>query len=118
MLHGQHVNKTDSAVRLTHSPSGIVVQCQNDRSQHRNREEAWKMLKSRLYEEEIRKRNVEKEEQESNKTDVGWGHQIRSYVLDQSRIKDLRTNVETGNTQKILDGDLDIFVEESLKRGL
>jgi len=115
---GQHVNKTDSAVRLTHSPSGIVVQCQNDRSQHRNREEAWKMLKSRLYEEEIRKRNAEKEAQESNKTDVGWGHQIRSYVLDQSRIKDLRTNVETGNTQKVLDGDLDIFVEESLKRGL
>ena len=115
---GQHVNKTDSAVRLTHSPSGIVVQCQNDRSQHRNREEAWKMLKSRLYEEEIRKRNAEKEAQESNKTDVGWGHQIRSYVLDQSRIKDLRTNVETGNTQKVLDGDLDIFIEESLKRGL
>ena len=115
---GQHVNKTDSAVRLTHSPSGIVVQCQNDRSQHRNREEAWKMLKSRLYEEEMRKRNAEKEAQESNKTDVGWGHQIRSYVLDQSRIKDLRTNVETGNTQKVLDGDLDIFIEESLKRGL
>ena len=115
---GQHVNKTDSAVRLTHSPSGIVVQCQNDRSQHRNREEAWKMLKSRLYEEEIRKRNAERDAQESNKTDVGWGHQIRSYVLDQSRIKDLRTNVETGNTQKVLDGDLDIFIEESLKRGL
>ena len=115
---GQHVNKTDSAVRLTHVPSGIVVQCQNDRSQHRNREEAWKMLRSRLYEEEIRKRNAEKEVQESSKTDVGWGHQIRSYVLDQSRIKDLRTNVETGNTQKVLDGDLDLFVEESLKRGL
>ena len=115
---GQHVNKTDSAVRLTHVPSGIVVQCQNDRSQHRNREEAWKMLRSRLYEEEIRKREAEKEAQESSKTDVGWGHQIRSYVLDQSRIKDLRTNVETGNTQKVLDGDLDIFVEESLKRGL
>ena len=115
---GQHVNKTDSAVRLTHLPSGIVVQCQNDRSQHRNREEAWKMLKSRLFEEEIRKANAEKEAQESTKTDVGWGHQIRSYVLDQSRIKDLRTNVETGNIQKVLDGDLDIFVEESLKRGL
>ena len=115
---GQHVNKTDSAVRLTHVPSGIVVQCQNDRSQHRNREEAWKMLRSRLYEEEIRKREAEKEAQESSKTDVGWGHQIRSYVLDQSRIKDLRTNVETGNTQKVLDGDLDLFVEESLKRGL
>ena len=115
---GQHVNKTDSAVRLTHVPSGIVVQCQNDRSQHRNREEAWKMLRSRLYEEEIRKRKAEKEAQESSKTDVGWGHQIRSYVLDQSRIKDLRTNVETGNTQKVLDGDLDLFVEESLKRGL
>ena len=114
---GQHVNKTDSAVRLTHIPSGIVVQCQNDRSQHRNRDEAWKMLKSKLYEEEIRKMLVEKQAQESTKTEVGWGHQIRSYVLDQSRIKNLRTSVETGNTQKVLDGDLDGFIEESLKRG-
>ncbi|OUW05433.1 MAG: peptide chain release factor 2 [Betaproteobacteria bacterium TMED156] len=115
---GQHINKTDSAVRLTHVPTGIVVQCQNDRSQHRNKEEAWKMLKSRMYEFELRKRNEEQKKMEESKTDVGWGHQIRSYVLDQSRIKDLRTQVETGNTQKVLDGDLDEFIIESLKRGI
>ncbi len=115
---GQHVNKTDSAIRITHIPSGIVVQCQNDRSQHRNRAEAMAMLKSRLYEAELRKRQVEQDKLEASKTDVGWGHQIRSYVLDQSRIKDLRTNVETGNTQKVLDGDLDLFIEASLKQGV
>ena len=104
---GQHINKTDSAVRLTHIPTGIVVQCQNDRSQHRNRDEAWQMLRSRLYEHEMRKRMAEQQKLEDTKTDVGWGHQIRSYVLDQSRIKDLRTNVEISNTQKVLDGDLD-----------
>jgi len=112
---GQHINKTDSAVRLTHLPTGIVVQCQNDRSQHRNRAEAMTMLKSRLYEHELRKRQVEQDKLEATKTDVGWGHQIRSYVLDQSRIKDLRTNVEISNTQKVLDGDLDPFIEASLK---
>ena len=115
---GQHINKTDSAVRLTHIPTGIVVQCQNDRSQHRNRAEAMAMLKSRLYELELRKRNEEKQALEDSKTDIGWGHQIRSYVLDQSRIKDLRTNVEIGNTQAVLDGDLDDFIEASLKQGL
>jgi peptide chain release factor 2 len=115
---GQHINKTDSAVRITHLPTNIVVQCQNDRSQHRNRAEAMAMLKSRLYETELRKRNAEKQALEDSKTDVGWGHQIRSYVLDQSRIKDLRTNVEVGNTQSVLDGDLDIFIEASLKQGL
>lgn len=115
---GQHINKTDSAVRLTHIPTGIVVQCQNDRSQHRNREEAWAMLRSRLYEHEMRKRMAEQQKLEDSKTDVGWGHQIRSYVLDQSRIKDLRTNVEISNTQKVLDGDLDTFIEASLKQGL
>jgi peptide chain release factor 2 len=115
---GQHINKTDSAVRLTHNPTGIVVQCQNDRSQHRNRDEAWKMLRSRLFEFELRKRHAELQKMEDAKTDVGWGHQIRSYVLDQSRIKDLRTQVETGNTQKVLDGDLDAFIEESLKQGV
>ncbi|MFM2108659.1 MAG: peptide chain release factor 2 [Pseudomonadota bacterium] len=115
---GQHINKTDSAVRLTHTPSGIVVQCQNDRSQHRNRAEAWAMLKSRLYELELRKRMSEQQKLEDSKTDIGWGHQIRSYVLDQSRIKDLRTNFETGNTKAVLDGDLDEFIAESLKQGV
>jgi peptide chain release factor 2 len=115
---GQHINKTDSAVRITHVPSGIVVQCQSDRSQHRNRAEAMMMLKSRLFELELRKRNEEKQAMEDAKTDIGWGHQIRSYVLDQSRIKDLRTNVEIGNTQSVLDGALDIFIQASLKQGL
>ena len=115
---GQHINKTDSAVRMTHLPTGIVVQCQNDRSQHRNRDEAWQMLKSRLYEHEMRKQREQQQKLEDSKTDVGWGHQIRSYVLDQSRIKDLRTNVEISNTQKVLDGDLDAFIEASLKQGL
>ncbi len=115
---GQHINKTDSAVRITHAPSGIVVQCQSDRSQHRNRAEAMAMLKSRLYEAELRKRNAEKQVMEDGKTDIGWGHQIRSYVLDQSRIKDLRTNVEIGNTQGVLDGDLDQFISASLKQGV
>ena len=115
---GQHINKTDSAVRLTHVPTGIVVQCQNDRSQHRNRDEAWQMLRSRLYEHEMRKRMEEQQKLEDSKTDVGWGHQIRSYVLDQSRIKDLRTSVEVSNTQKVLDGDLDAFITASLKSGL
>ena len=115
---GQHINKTDSAVRITHIPSGIVVQCQNDRSQHRNRAEAMAMLKSRLYEAELRKRQAEQQKLEDSKTDIGWGHQIRSYVLDQSRIKDLRTNVEIGNTQGVLDGDLDPLIEASLKLGV
>ncbi len=115
---GQHINKTDSAVRITHAPSGIVVQCQSDRSQHRNRAEAMAMLKSRIYEAELRKRNAEKQVMEDGKTDIGWGHQIRSYVLDQSRIKDLRTNVEVGNTQGVLDGDLDQFISASLKQGI
>jgi peptide chain release factor 2 len=115
---GQHINKTDSAVRITHEPTGIVVQCQNDRSQHRNRAEAMAMLKSKLYELELRKRNEQKQAMEDAKTDIGWGHQIRSYVLDQSRIKDLRTNVEIGNTQSVLDGDLDPFITASLKSGL
>ena len=115
---GQHINKTDSAVRITHIPSGIVVQCQSDRSQHRNRAEAMAMLKSRLFEMEMRKRNEEKQAMEDSKTDIGWGHQIRSYVLDQSRIKDLRTNIEIGNTQSVLDGALDVFIEASLKQGL
>ena len=115
---GQHINKTDSAIRITHAPTGIVVQCQNDRSQHRNKAEAMAMLKSRLYELEMQKRKAEADKLESAKTDVGWGHQIRSYVLDQSRIKDLRTNVEISNTQKVLDGDLDPFIEASLKQGV
>ncbi|BCK87519.1 peptide chain release factor RF2 [Sideroxyarcus emersonii] len=115
---GQHINKTDSAIRITHIPTGIVVQCQNDRSQHRNKAEAMSMLKSRLYELELRKRQSEADKLEASKTDVGWGHQIRSYVLDQSRIKDLRTNVEISNTQKVLDGDLDPFIEASLKQGV
>ena len=115
---GQHINKTDSAVRITHLPTNIVVQCQNDRSQHKNRAEAMSMLKSRLYEEELRKRNAEKQALEDTKSDIGWGHQIRSYVLDQSRIKDLRTNYEVGNTQAVLDGDLDDFIAASLKQGV
>jgi len=115
---GQHINKTDSAVRMTHGPTGIVVQCQNDRSQHRNRAEAMEMLKAKLYEHELRKRMSEQQKLEDSKTDVGWGHQIRSYVLDQSRIKDLRTNFETGNTKGVLDGDLDEFISASLKQGV
>ena len=115
---GQHINKTDSAVRLTHLPTGIVVQCQDGRSQHSNRDVAWKRLRSRLFDFEMRKRMEEQQKLEDTKTDVGWGHQIRSYVLDQSRIKDLRTNVEISNTQKVLDGDLDTFIEASLKQGL
>ncbi|HMA89471.1 MAG TPA: peptide chain release factor 2 [Burkholderiales bacterium] len=115
---GQHVNRTDSAVRITHIPSGIVVQCQNDRSQHRNRAEAMAMLKSRLYELELRNRQVERDKLEESKTEIAWGRQIRSYVLDQSRIKDLRTGVEVGNTQAVLDGDLDVFITASLKQGL
>ena len=115
---GQHINKTDSAVRITHIPTGIVVQCQSDRSQHRNRAEANAMLKSKLYELELRKRTEQKQALEDAKTDIGWGHQIRSYVLDQSRIKDLRTNVEIRNTQAVLDGDLDPFITASLKSGL
>jgi len=115
---GQHINKTDSAVRITHLPTNIVVSSQNDRSQHRNRAEAMAMLKSKLYELELRKRNEQKQALEDSKTDIGWGHQIRSYVLDQSRIKDLRTNVEVGNTQAVLDGDLDDFITASLKQGV
>ncbi|RZL36696.1 MAG: peptide chain release factor 2 [Rubrivivax sp.] len=115
---GQHINKTDSAVRLTHIPTGIVVQCQDGRSQHGNRDVAWKRLRSRLYDHEMKKRMVEQQALEETKTDVGWGHQIRSYVLDQSRIKDLRTNYETSATQKVLDGDLDPFITESLKQGV
>jgi len=115
---GQHINKTDSAVRLTHVPTGIVVQCQDSRSQHSNRDVAWQRLRSRLYDHEMRKRTEEQQKLEDSKTDVGWGHQIRSYVLDNSRIKDLRTNVEISNTQKVLDGDLDPFIEASLKQGV
>ena len=115
---GQHINKTDSAIRITHIPTGIVVQCQSSRSQHSNRADAMSMLKSRMYEAELRKRNDEKQAIEDTKTDIGWGHQIRSYVLDQSRIKDLRTGVEFGNTQAVLDGGLDEFIEASLKQGL
>lgn len=115
---GQHINKTDSAVRLTHIPTGIVVQCQDGRSQHSNRDVAWQRLRSRLYDHEMRKRMEEQQKLEDTKTDVGWGHQIRSYVLDNSRIKDLRTNVEISATQKVLDGDLDPFIEASLKQGV
>jgi len=115
---GQHINKTDSAVRLTHVSSGIVVQCQSDRSQHRNRTEAWNRLKAKLYELELRKRTSEQRKQEDSKTDVGWGYQIRSYVLDQARIKDLRTNFESGNIKGVLDGDLDNFITASLKQGI
>ena len=115
---GQHINKTDSAVRITHLPTNIVVQCQNDRSQHRNRAEAMAMMKAKLYELELRKRQAEQQKLEDSKTDIGWGHQIRSYVLDQSRIKDLRTNHEVGDTQRVLDGDLDDFIAASLKQGV
>ena len=115
---GQHVNRTESAVRITHEPTGTVVQCQNDRSQHKNKATAMKQLKSKLYELEIQKRSVDQQALEETKSDIGWGSQIRSYVLDQSRIKDLRTSVETGNTQAVLDGDLDQFIEASLKSGL
>ncbi len=115
---GQHVNKTDSAVRLTHNPSGIVVQCQTQRSQHQNRDSAMKLLRAKLYEMEVLKRNEENQAMEDNKADIGWGSQIRSYVLDASRIKDLRTGVETSNTQAVLDGDIDQFIEASLKSGL
>jgi peptide chain release factor 2 len=115
---GQHVNKTDSAVRITHLPTNTVVSSQNDRSQHRNRAEAMAMLKAKLYELELRKRNEKKQALEDTKTDIGWGHQIRSYVLDQSRIKDLRTNHEVGNTQAVLDGDLEDFIAASLKQGV
>jgi peptide chain release factor 2 len=115
---GQHVNKTDSAVRLTHGPSGIVVQCQTERSQHQNRDAAMKLLRAKLYEMEVLKRSEEKQAMEDNKADIGWGSQIRSYVLDASRIKDLRTGVETTNTQAVLDGDIDDFIEASLKSGL
>lgn len=115
---GQHVNKTDSAVRLTHVPSGVVVQCQSERSQHSNRDKAWKMLRARMYEQELLKRNAEKQALEDSKADIGWGSQIRSYVLDDQRIKDLRTGVQTSNCQAVLDGKLDDFIEASLKAGL
>ena len=115
---GQHVNKTESAVRITHMPSGVVVQCQNDRSQHKNKDAAMKQLRAKLYELEIQKRSSDQQALEDSKSDIGWGSQIRSYVLDQSRIKDLRTNVETGNTQAVLDGDLNMFIEASLKSGM
>lgn len=115
---GQHVNRTESAVRITHVPSGIVVQCQSDRSQHKNKDTAMKQLKAKLYEMEMQKRRAQSQALEDSKSDIGWGHQIRSYVLDQSRIKDLRTGVETGNTQPVLDGKLDMFIEASLKAGL
>ncbi len=115
---GQHINKTDSAVRLTHEPSGVVVQCQSERSQHANRDKAWKMLRARVYEQELLKRNAEKQAMEDSKSDIGWGSQIRSYVLDDQRIKDLRTNVQTSNCQAVLDGKLDEFIEASLKAGL
>ena len=115
---GQHVNRTESAVRITHNPTGIVTQCQNDRSQHKNKDQAMKQLKAKLYELEIQKRSESRQAVEDSKSDIGWGSQIRSYVLDQSRIKDLRTGVETGNTQAVLDGGLDAFIEASLKSGL
>ena len=115
---GQHVNRTDSAVRITHGPSGVVVQCQNDRSQHKNKDQAMKQLRAKLYELEMQKKNSAQQALEASKSDIGWGSQIRSYVLDQSRIKDLRTGVETSNTQAVLDGDLDQFIEASLKAGV
>lgn len=112
------MQKTESAVRITHIPTGVVTVCQDDRSQHNNREQAMRQLKAKLYELELRKRMAEQEKLEESKSDIGWGHQIRSYVLDQSRVKDLRTNVETGNTGAVLDGDLDQFIEASLKMGI
>jgi len=115
---GQHVNRTESAVRITHNPTGIVVQCQNDRSQHKNKDQAMRQLKAKLYELEMKKRQASQQAVEDTKSDIGWGSQIRSYVLDQSRIKDLRTNVEIANTQSVLDGNLDPFIEASLKSGL
>ena len=115
---GQHVNKTDSAVRLTHQPSGIVVQCQSSRSQHSNRAEAWRILRARLYEMELQRQREKQSAEAADKGDIGWGNQIRSYVLDQSRIKDLRTGVEIGNTQAVLDGGLDPFIEAALKQGV
>ena len=115
---GQHIQKTKSAVRIPHIPTGVVTVCQNDRSQHRNKEQAMNQLKAKLYELEMRKRREEAQQEEDEKTEIAWGHQIRSYVLDQSRVKDLRTNVETGNTQAVLDGDLDQFIEASLKQGV
>ncbi|AFH92592.1 peptide chain release factor 2 [Providencia stuartii] len=115
---GQHVNKTESAVRITHIPTNIVTQCQNDRSQHKNKDQAMRQLKAKLYELEMQKKNADKQAMEENKSDIGWGSQIRSYVLDDARIKDLRTGVETRNTQAVLDGDLDKFIEASLKAGL
>ncbi len=115
---GQHVNRTDSAVRITHIPTGIVVQCQSERSQHQNKDHAMKQLRAKLYEMELQKQLAEKQAQEESKADIGWGSQIRSYVLDQSRVKDLRTGVETSNTQAVLDGDIDMFIEAALKQGL
>jgi peptide chain release factor 2 len=115
---GQHVNTTDSAIRITHAPSGIVVQCQNQRSQHQNKDKAMQQLRAKLYEMEMMKRNEAAQAMEDSKSDIGWGSQIRSYVLDASRIKDLRTNVETSNCNSVLDGDLDFFIEASLKKGL
>jgi peptide chain release factor 2 len=115
---GQHVNRTESAVRITHNPTGVVLQCQNDRSQHKNKATAMKQLKAKLYELELMKRRGDQQAVEDSKSDIGWGSQIRSYVLDSSRIKDLRTNVETGNTQAVLDGGIDMFIEASLKSGL
>ncbi len=115
---GQHVNRTESAVRITHLPTGTVTQCQNDRSQHKNKDQAMKQLKAKLYELEMQKRSESQQAVEDSKSDIGWGSQIRSYVLDQSRIKDLRTGIETGNTQAVLDGGLDLFIEASLKSGL
>lgn len=115
---GQHVNRTDSAVRITHLPTNVVVQCQSDRSQHKNKDQAMKQLKAKLYELEVQKKNEEQQKLEDNKSDIGWGSQIRSYVLDQSRVKDLRTGVETSNTQAVLDGGLDIFIKASLQEGV
>lgn len=115
---GQHVNRTDSAIRITHIPTAIVVQCQSDRSQHKNRAQAMKQLRAKLYEVELQKKTAEKQAMEAEKSEIGWGHQIRSYVLDQSRIKDLRTGIEIGNTQAVLDGEIDIFIEASLKEGV